>query len=363
MKPIPVSNSTTSVLASSPSLSTFQGKVYTVKIMSNWGNGPRVQLSSMALLDDTRKPLPIASISSIPSLKNPRELEKLVDRNLVKTNNEEVWAADFPPENFDSISIILMVEPIYQPHFLRVWNSHFNTESSVREILVTEGTNEVYKGEVPQGFGFDAPLAQPERHIGIAASNSSAILAELFPHLAPEPGVVDLYGNYPRLRTKKITIEIVSTRSSEEYVALNGIDLFDYNLNIVRWRDVDDIIISNCSNFTDPARLFRVNKESVDANEMFMAETKWRASPTIEIKLSKPINLARVKIWNFNASTRSLKFGVNRIKIYANDRLIWNGVVQMGTGRVAAIGYNTTVVWLTDLPNIREKENFEEVEV
>lgn len=335
---------------------TPEPKIFTIKIESNYGDPEKLSISSIHLLDGNRNPIAFQNIASVPLI-DRAGLMNLTNQNLVKNRDEE-WSTKFPPnEHTNSISIIFYIDQAINPQYLRLWNSRHHPDASAKNITVTNGIHVCYEGEVPRGFGSDIPLTVFN---GINNSHSAAILRELFPELAPKPGLKDHHGGVPLPEIKNIKIEVISTWAgpTEENIGLNGIDIYDYNYNLIHWSEIEDVHIEGCKNFVRVQNLFRPNKESVYWADMFMGEVRnWENQrPAIEINLKESHRISRITIWNFNAETRSIKFGLKNINLRFDNHLIYTGKVAQASGRLGSVGYCTSVLWLTDVPEIRMNE-------
>lgn len=333
-------------------------QIYTVKILDNHGDPENLLISSIILLDDKRIPIEIQKITSVPIIEKS-ELDKLIDRMLVKHPSDEFHIKFKPGENFTPVSIIFYVSSETQPKFIRIWNTRNIPEASARHIIITNGKYICYDGEIPKGFGNDISL-QPKDISKVRCSNSLEILHDLFPELAAKARIFDRYGGIYIAETKSMRIEVMNTwaGTKEENIGLNGIDIYDHDYRIIEWDDIEDVRMEGCKNFIGIQNLFRADKVSVDYSEMFMAEVRnWFINkPVINIIFKVPTRISRVNIWNFNAEKRSLKFGFKNINIRYDGKLIFTGKINMGTGLARNARYNICSLWFTDIPLYRDKE-------
>ncbi|OHS92854.1 hypothetical protein TRFO_12212 [Tritrichomonas foetus] len=371
LKPVEQSHSQMSSFKSLDSMSSFnniksllynpneqEGSIYTITIKSNWGNPEKLSLSSINLLDHDRKIINIMSISSMPNILT--DLEQIVSYNLVKTNNNDIWCIPWPQPN-GNISIILKVSANDYPEYVRIWNPTTDTDCSVRDVHIYNGTEKVFSGEAPKGFGIDFAIASSQNEqSNFERCESKEVLQQLFPELIPERGVNDAYGKYPLNSINSVTLEITKTWSSEKNIGINGFDIYDIDHKKVLLSKISNIIIEGCSSFSDPDNLFKKSHETVDFTQMFMAETHWTETPKIIFHFEEPIKIVKIRIWNFNADNRNLKFGLRTFNIRFDDKIMYTGKMKMGTGKLASIGYNTSIFWFIDVPRIRNLERLED---
>lgn len=327
--------------------------VFTIKIDENYGNNERVSLSSLLFLDIKRNPINILKISTVPA-KYGKNIIALVDKILVKDKNA-YYTADWPVPEMETLSFIIYISPENAPSYLRIWNPREDPEANVKSITILSGTQMCYQGEVPKGFGTDIPI-QLEQGL-VPQSFSSLMLQELFPQLAPEPGIEDKYGSYPLEKIKTIKIEILSSwvGIENENIGLNAVELFGNNNKTLKWDDIQDVHISGCKNFINIEQLFREEKHSSTYTDQFNAQVRnWKLQlPSIDIALKKPTKLTRVAIWNYNARDKSLKYGAKNVRIKFNKKLVYLGKIRMGTGSDYSSEYAILDMWLHDVNYIR----------
>ena len=326
----------------------------TVKILSNWGDPKEVRCSSILILDESRMPINVLQISSVP-IQPILILNKLIDRVLVKTNSENIWSSTWPCQEYDDISLIFWIPFSTRPKFLRIWNPNDFSKTSVKEISVLIGSKVCFTGEIPEGFGIDVLLSQ---NIEIQAQSSIAILSELFPQFAPEKGYFDKYGSYPLLKSKYITIEILSNWGDENYYGLNGIKIYNEDFKLINLDRIKEIVFDNTLSYSDPKLLIKDNFDSLDFSDMFIGEGRWSSGhPKIIIKFTQTTRISQISFLNFNAMNRSLKIGLKDIKIYFSTKLIWAGRINIGQTKSYSLSNLDYKIWLIDDPEFKIKEN------
>ncbi|OHT14940.1 hypothetical protein TRFO_14579 [Tritrichomonas foetus] len=331
------------------------GKMITVQILSNHGSNSKISLSSIVLLDEKRRQIEIKAISSVPVLSNPKNLENLINTNLLK-DDLEVFNMDWPlPQQYESLSIIITIDQGNHPKYVRIWNSKNSDDSSTKNVIILNGVKQIGSGEIPKGFGVDIEIQQEQ---GMEQSNSTLLLQELFPSLMPEKKLEDSFGGYPFQNTQKISLEILSTYCDEKYIGINGIDFYNDNYQKLIDLDIKDIIVENCSMVQNHSALTRCSKHSVNDHDMFLAETNWTQRPIINFVFRNKVRLSKIVIWNWNAEKRNLKFGIKSLILRADDKLFFAGTVRLANGRIYGMEYCSTEIWLTDMKSIRDYENY-----
>lgn len=330
-------------------------RIYTVKIESNYGHKSKVSISSLNFLDAKRNPIPVSKIYSVPYFPDSN-LESLANEFLLKEKNES-WSAPF--NGIDPISVIFYISSEFNPSFLRIWNPRDDLEASARKIEISLGRTVCYTGEAPRGFGVDVPIEISQ----VPSSNSTALLYELFPHLAPQPGVSDLHGDYPLMKVKKIKLIVLRTWAgfSSSELGLNGIDLFDHQGMMIPWDDIDDVNIEGCKNFQNIDKMMISSERGSRkvASEMFHAEVRnWEAQkPAIEIVFKMPVRITRIDIFNYCVADRSLKYGIKDFTIRVNGKLFMSRRLLMAS----FINSDPDVgvpIWFTDVPTLHKSYEY-----
>ena len=333
--------------ASSEPNTAREGRVFTIVLESNWGSPDTLTLAAVSFLNIERHQIPTLSVTSFPELPETAHVDCLMNPTLVKTS---IFTARWPPENGSTISLVFVVDQKEPVSYVRMFNASESGAAGVRNVTIRCGSEIVFQGEIPKSFGTDAKLA-PTDHI--ECEESHAVLQELFPRARKCIAYEDAYGSYPVEEVTTLRIELVSNYSKdccEANCGLNGIELFDYDGKTITPDDVEEVTLDNGKCVAPPIILFREDKMTTDWEEMLLMLVSWAKKPTITIKLKAAMKLALVRIWNFNASKRTLDFCMKQIRLRNGDKLIWSGKLGKGTG---SLSYQPHELWLTDIPQVR----------
>ena len=334
-------------LTSMDSSANPDGCVFTVVIESNWGSPDTVTLASVSFLNIERRQIPTLKVTSFPELPESANVSSLMNPTLVK---DSVFTTRWPPEYGQSISIVFIVERSECPHYMRIFNPSGMGDACTKNVTVKYGADVVFQGEVPKSFGLDGKLAP----IDITGrEDSQTVLEELFPKMRKEPTYEDKYGSYPVEEVTTLNFEIVSNYSkecSENNCGLNGIELFDYEGKLVTMDDVEEIVVDSAKCLSHPSVLLREDKMTTDWEQMLFMSVNWTKPPTLKVTLKHQVKLAMIKIWNFNASKRTLDYCVRQLRVRNGSKLLWSGRLPKGKG---SLSYNPYELWLTDIPQVR----------
>jgi hypothetical protein len=333
--------------------------LYTIQILSNWGDNKRVSCSAIWFLDENRLQIIPIKIRSTP-FSSQNNLQQLSDRVLLKTDDREIWSEKWPPDDYRCITIIYSLPINRTPSSVRIWNTLSSGKSGVKDVVVMHNDEILYKGEIPCQYGTDIKLLQHSHRISIGEiANSISPLCHAFSSLQypKKERVADDYGYWPLRQTKRIEILFLSNYGNEESVGLNALDIYDENYEPIEIDDIDDFLVENSKSFTDPSKLFKLQKETCNENDMFLMNVKWEEHriPILTILMKKPKIISQIVFWNYNYIGK-LNAGVNHAIIKIDKKYVWVGKVRKALGQKGKVGLSTTSLWLNDIPELREKE-------
>ena len=114
--------------------------------------------------------------------------------------------------------------------------------------------------------------------------------------------------------------------------------------------------------------LLKENKVTNNKNEMLLGLMDNIQYPSFNFHFNRPICVSKISIWNFNGFGDDLCYGIKKLKIYADNKLVWLGKIPCGNGKKEEILYsiklyqpNTNVnefkVWFIYNYYINSKEN------
>lgn len=362
----------------------IEDKIITIQFSSNWGNSKSIILSTIKVMDEKKKNIPIKTISSVPDLNNINLLEKFIDNKLVKDEND-IIAIDYDSSMNEKFSLIVTIDKSSNPKFVRIWNPSLKDEkllsASVKNATVYLNHTKVSEGEVPQNFGIDLEFKAEKSDNEEEQHSQSFLVDELFPACKPEEKIFDTFGIYPFIKPRTITIEVLSTYkkipAEIEYVGLNGVDFYDGKGIKLTNLDFDSISVRNIliSSYANPKVIVRDSMKSCTLDDQFFGNyqdqslqsnlfessdeqnrIKYTSSvnPIFIFTFCKPTTISMMRIWNFNSINEGLDNGIQKVIIRSNNKIVWTGKITKGSGLINGIEKSATNIWFTDAISIRD---------
>lgn len=328
-------------------------KLFTIRIVSNWGDSSALRLGSMSFLDIERRPVPAMCIRSIPVMQECH-VESLNCDKLVKDKGEALTMPWPPVEGGEETLLLLFyINPTLSPRYVRLWNAGESGESGVKEVVVSEGKEEVCRGVVPVDFGLDIALDNDNADSPEMA-NAYDVLHDLFPDADRRHKPGDMWGWYPIKKVEEVRIELLKNWGHNEKVALNGIsiyDLRDNELGLGSGRGIESIVVEPYGIPMRSELLLRKNKMTVIAKDQWVMPVDWARPPVIVIKLSQPMYLSHLTIYNFNAADLDKTMGVQRARVRLDGSFMWAGQLVKGDARLDNIEDISTCIYFVDVPD------------
>lgn len=368
---------------SSTSLLLKDTKMILIKVKSNWGHPSTLLLSSISVLDEKKRSIPIQMISSIPNLPEVNLLERITDHNLVK-KEDDIFTIPYSSTG-QPFTLVLSLCDEDEPKYVRIWNPTIRSgelENAVtKDVVIIYENREAAKGHIPKNFGTDIEILPPDEENDQLKSQSSLLIDSLFPTVTNDK-LTDCYGDYPLPKYTEVTIEVLQSYqkvTGMSKIGLNGIDFYDGvgNKLIASQFKIISVknILKSTSFYSSPKYVIRENMFTNLAQYQFFAGCFYRnystyqqndenndgnngefdrnLNPVFVFKFNEQIAISKIAIWNFNAASEDLNDGIKNIIIRADNKIIFSGKVKIGKGYVVGLRKSTTMIWLTDSPNLR----------
>lgn len=319
--------------------------VIQISFISNWGSPNLISISEIDFLTKDRVPIQNVKVVTKNAEEDLIKLQKMVDRELIKTNIDAAWSHEWSP-NHEPLCYTFILRSPSSPEFIRIWGGKFDTKSQVRDFSIyTDGTFQ-FKGEVPYEFGGVFPV-HPK-------------LPSLQPHItavelnlrAPIPlEETDQYGPIPIPKTKSIVVKIFCPFDpTSPFVGLNCIEFFEPNGKNVNFSMIRSVKVDNGTGITSALKLLKDKRRTMESAEMWTVKREYPDKPiTLSIAFVKEVKIIMMRFWNYNGD-ESETFGAKKISIYLDDKPYWIGCLNMAKGMTTNIQNSVTDVWLTD-PN------------
>ena len=331
---------------SKPNQLNYENQIIIVEIDSNWGSSDYLRIAQIELLDDYSYKIPIRNIISHPYM--DMDFTPLYDGKVEKDNIEEVWKIKWP--QLHKLSLLVLYDIDKSVSSVRIFNSNFDSFSSVKDVKIKLDNDNIFKAEVPKSFVTDIKVLKMDNIIKVSSNEIQKQLKMMFPEKHIVKHVFDKYGRYPFMEIETIKFDILATRSKSKFCGLNGIEFYNNKFKKIKNERIEDIILTNCPFHNDAELLFKKNKQTDEPEKMFHFEndlSKERSS--IEIRFNKKVSIARISIWNYNGNDEKTACGVKKMVIKFNKIPIWAGIIKPATGIARGARYNTTEIILNDI--------------
>ncbi|OHT02132.1 hypothetical protein TRFO_30894 [Tritrichomonas foetus] len=329
-----------------PFLKTY---IIQLKIISNYGEPNKLSISELDILDEHSRQIEILKVKFDPpdNLSNTAPTELLVNSDIIKTENKPEWSTNFAKLGF---SILLYVQCVNSPCYLRIWNGRDKNDSNVKDVMVTVGDVIVSRTTISKDFGQVIRLSKKE----LPTAQLSEI-DNMYDKRIVNPALIDKFGELSYEMVKEISFTLLENFDNSSYYCLNGIDLFDFNGEVVSTEEfIKTATVKNVELVSTVHRLFRPNKNTKDISEMFICKNTSGNKPEIVIEFYKPCTISMIRIWNGNSD--EYDNGVSRIQITVNqNNSIWRRKIKKSKGKVPGMKEFVTKIWLTDVPSLRKK--------
>ncbi|GAB1610533.1 protein KIAA0556-like, partial [Argonauta hians] len=142
---------------------------------------------------------------------------------------------------------------------------------------------------------------------------------------------------------RKVRLELLSNWGHNKRIGLTEIQLYDTSGKIIPVLP-ENVTVKNASNPSNSILVvFNGKAKTSKLKSMWSCDLSEPAVPvTITIHPSTEKSLSKIKLWNYNHSLKNLNIGVNRIKVFINDKLLYCGCVEKGCGN-HIFDFSTTI--------------------
>ncbi|XP_036369214.1 protein KATNIP homolog isoform X2 [Octopus sinensis] len=131
---------------------------------------------------------------------------------------------------------------------------------------------------------------------------------------------------------RKVRLELLSNWGHNKRIGLTEIQLYDTSGKIIPVLP-ENVTVKNASNPSNSILVvFNGKAKTSKLKNMWSCDRSDTAPVMITIHHLAEKNLSKIKLWNYNHSLKDLNIGVNLIKVFINDKLLYSGSVEKGCG-------------------------------
>eukprot|EP00002_Diphylleia_rotans_P036026 TRINITY_DN7901_c0_g1_i6.p1 TRINITY_DN7901_c0_g1~~TRINITY_DN7901_c0_g1_i6.p1 ORF type:complete len:1402 (-),score=275.12 TRINITY_DN7901_c0_g1_i6:521-4726(-) len=248
---------------------------------------------------------------------------KLIFQGEIRCASGELHDADANAEvvlfTFDNgiLSLIESFDAKYHKHMEVQTNVQLNSSTYARPMTAGQKSDS------------NAPSEKIQSYLQVSDRPVTSAIIKPPPRLASGPRISVLpNAAYPRGIV--IRLEFLTTWGDMTSFGLSGLQVFDGDGNCIPVLP-NMLTASPCdmrgstrpnSDMYKLSNLVNNNNVTVDGKQMWMAPFKPGGRHVLCIKLSKSTSIAGLKIWNFNQSLEDTYCGVQKTRIYIDDKLI-----------------------------------------
>lgn len=332
--------------------------IISIRIETNWENSDYISMNFISLYDKYSMNInPMNNengkihIASIPEPSSLNKLEYLLDTSYAK-EDENIFNELFENKNF---TIFLSIDKSIEVSSIRIFNSPIKKQSAVKDVSIYMNDKFYAKGQIPQNFGDNFNF---DDHSIIHNQENQFLL----------PKITFYSDKYGILSIKPITelrFEIIETynstifntnnqnksidrsslkKSTKNYVGVNGFDFIDILGNLILTNQdknetendinyIKEVKIRGICELINRGMLLKKNKKTTQENEMLLGIADNSQLPSFHFTFNKPTFLSKVLVWNYNGFGNHLNCGIKKIKLYADQKLMWIGKIPKGNGK------------------------------
>lgn len=332
--------------------------IISIQIESNWENSDYITMNFISVLD--KNDCQINSnyieqeqiyIASIPEPSSLAKLEYLLDTSYSK-DEKKIFNELFENKKF---TIFLSIHKSIEISSVRIFNLPIKNQSAVKDVSIYLNDKLYTKGQIPQNFGVNLNIAYPSishQEIVSTTDDSNQENSCLIPRML---AYSDKYGILPAKPITELRIEIIETYKSStiindssinihtnNYVGINGFDFIDISGNLILHIQeksdndihyVKEVNIRGFSDLINCGMLLRKNKRTTKKEDMFLGVADSKLPPSFNFIFNQPICLSEVLVWNYNGYDGNLNHGIKKLKLYADNILMWVGKIPKGNGK------------------------------
>lgn len=338
-----------------------------IVIEDNWENTPKIMMYFIALFDKKNSQINSKSrekfldkkdtiyITSYPESSSLIKLENLFDSSYIEDCKNNFFCEFFGSQKF---SLYLSFPQTIELGSILIFNTPTKSPSAVKDVSIYSNEELTIKGQIPQDFGLSLKFDFFEKENEKSTTGKSK---KKYCSIPRTIAYKDNYGILPIKPIGQISIEIIETYNckikincckennitkikncTENYIGVNGFDFYDILDNYIEnqsyissdngYQYIKEAKIRGISELIYSGMLLKKDKQTNNKEKMFLGLMDRSQYPSFNFSFNRPIYLSKISIWNFNGFGENLNCGIKKLKVYADNKLVWFGKIPKGSG-------------------------------
>jgi hypothetical protein len=325
-------------------LSESESHTVLLRIVSNHGHESLVSLSEIDIISPAKHSLAICKIEVVGEFRHNPTLARLIDREFIKKEDDQLWMHPWPPEPpANTVDLLMTLEGCGPIECVRIWPDSVDATRSAKGIQIFLDDTQVYHGDLEGSFGSMIPISDPG---GSTLSAEMKQVLETSQRRHEKRIRDDQGGVFPLLEFTQLEFQLLATNSNRHIFGLSMIRLYDVDgqlMTIDPERSVFDV--RNCGQHSELSKLFL--KRSGELRDDFVP---WKGTviegiPTIVARFEEPIKVIAIEVVNADLAHTDEDISVERMHILADTRSLWVGKLNRRTPSSEGPKPNSTFVF------------------
>jgi len=341
-------------------------------VKNNWGNPYFAGFTEIQFLDKNNEIIEISNFyTKNNEINNTENMQKILlsknDGNTIEEN--KMWYGKMPPKPY---FLELVFELKNEVQKIKVWNfnSPRDLDYGLKDIEILYNNEMIWKGEIKKSYGkIDENYCQE-----ISFSNFKEIQENTEKSIKnlidiSEFSIFDYkskFSSIPILPECKILIfTILSTWGDQNFVGLNGIEIFDSDGKPIKILP-DQILLYKISSKMEYSMIENsvnlaniVSEPFLTKNDQYAWVFEFPKNEKLQIQIMLPegIAISMIRIWNYNKSRIYALRGIKDLLISGDktENIFFDGEISKGPGEIGNLSNCCETILFCEDTQILEK--------